>query len=204
MANRSHQSVDVAQRPDLLDLLGGQEVDVHSDGAGHPRVLAVLVHPVAVHREADVADEPQAHVLPGLLLQGAVQLHRVLVDLADGVAHVEQGQQPRRVPGRPGGQLPALHQHHVGPTLLRQVVEGADSDDATADDYDASLSLHGITGTSLLPGRHDRTATRRLARTPVTNRTPVTGEGTERPVLGFAVGPGRSGRIRSAGRARAR
>ena len=70
MADRSDQAVDVAQRPDLLDLLRGQEVDVDPDGACHARVLAVLVHPVAVHGETDIADESQPHVLPGLLPRG--------------------------------------------------------------------------------------------------------------------------------------
>ena len=142
MADRSDEAVDRAQRPDLLDLVRGQEFDVDPDGAGHSRVLAVLVHPIAVHCEPDVADEAQPHVLPGLLLQRAIQLHRVLVDLPDGVAHVEQGKQPRRMPGRSAGQLPALHQHHVRPSLLREVVERADSDDTAADDDDAGLGLH--------------------------------------------------------------
>ena len=142
VADRPDQAVDVAQRPDLLHLHGRQELDVDPDGARHARVLAILVHPIAVHREPDVADEPQAHVLAGLLLQGAVQLHRVLVDLSDGIAHVEQGEQPGRMPGRTGGQLPALHQHNVGPPLLREMVEGADSDDASADDDDASVRFH--------------------------------------------------------------
>ena len=142
MADRPDQAVGVAQRPDLLDLGRGQELDLHSDGAGDARVLVVLVHPVAIHREPDVAHQPQPHVLSGLLLQGAVQLDRGLVDLADRVAHVEQGEQARGVPGRAGGQLPALHQHHVGPPLPREVVEGAGPDDAAADDHDTGMGLH--------------------------------------------------------------
>ena len=142
MADRPDQAVDVAQRPDLPDLGGGQELDVHPDGAGHARVLVVLVHPVAVHREPDVAHQPQPHVLPRLRLQRAVQLDGGLVDLADRIAHVEQGQQPRGVPGGAGGQLPALHQHHVGPPLPREVVESAGPDDAAADDHDTSMGLH--------------------------------------------------------------
>jgi len=42
----------------------------------------------------------------------------------------------RRVPCRAGRQLSALEQHDVGPAGLRQVVEHARTDDASADDDD--------------------------------------------------------------------
>ena len=43
---------------------------------------------------------------------------------------------------RAGGQLPALDQHHVGPPLPGEVVEGAGPDDAAADDHDTGMGLH--------------------------------------------------------------
>ena len=65
----------------------------------------------------------KADVLAGLGLEALVEIDRVLVQLADRVAHVEERQQPGRMPGRTGGQFRALHQHHVRPALLRQVIK---------------------------------------------------------------------------------
>ena len=89
----------VTERPDLAHLARGQELDADPDGARDPCVEPVLVHAVAVRREADVADRTETDILPRLALELRVEPHRVLVDLPDAVAHVEQGQQPRGVPG---------------------------------------------------------------------------------------------------------
>ena len=83
------QPLHVAQRPDRLDVARGQELDPDPDGARDPGVEPVLVHPVAIGREANVADRAEADVLTGLALELGVEPHRVLVDLPDAVAHVE-------------------------------------------------------------------------------------------------------------------
>ena len=88
-----------------------QDVDVDADRPRHAGVVHVLVPAVLGAREADVGADREADALPGLRLQRLVERHRVFVDLADRVAHVEERQQPGRVPGRAGGQLLALHQH---------------------------------------------------------------------------------------------
>ena len=71
---------------------------------------------------------------PVSLRQALVEVDRVLVQLADGVAHVEQRQQSRGMPGGAGGELGALDQRDVRPALLRQVIERAHADHAAADD----------------------------------------------------------------------
>ena len=87
------EPVHLTERPDRPDLARGQELDADPDGARDPGMEPVLVHAVAVRRETDVADRPETDVLPRLALELGVQPHRVLVDLPDAVAHVEQRQQ---------------------------------------------------------------------------------------------------------------
>ena len=139
------EAVRVAERPDRLDFVRGQELDADPDGARDPRIEPVLVHPAAVRREADVADRPEPDILPRLALELRVEPHRVLVDLPDAVAHVEQGEEPRRVPGGAGGELRALAKDHVRPALAGEVVERRDAEDAAADDDDPGMGLHGPT-----------------------------------------------------------
>ena len=131
------QPVGIDQRPEVLDFFDGQHVAFHADGVGGAAVPVVLVHPLFVHGQTQVAGVVEAHRLPGFVLEGAVQLDRILVQLADRIGHVEQRQQPRSVPGRPGRQLRALKQDAIIPAFLGQMVEGRYADDAPADNNDA-------------------------------------------------------------------
>ena len=142
MADRADQALDVAERPDFLDLPRRQELDLDPDRRRDAGILVVLVHAVAVQRETDVGDLAEADALAGLSLQRLIQRDRVLVDLADRVAHVEQGQEARGVPGRTRGQLLALDQHHIRPALSGQLIEGGDADRAAADHHHARMALH--------------------------------------------------------------
>ena len=98
VADGAHQAVNVAQGPEVAHLVRFQKLHPHADGAGGGRVLTVLVHALLAHSQADVADLPEADVLTGFSLKLLIQVDRILVNLADAVAHVEQRQQPRRVP----------------------------------------------------------------------------------------------------------
>ena len=100
MLDRADDASGLIERPDLLDLRGGQEPDVDADGGGDAGVIAVLVHAVGRAGEADVRDLLEADMLPSLALEGLVELHRIFVNLADGVADVEQRQKARSMPGR--------------------------------------------------------------------------------------------------------
>ena len=143
MVDGAHQTVDVTERPKLPHLLRRQEIDPHAYGAGGGRVLAVLVHALGAHRQTNVAHLPKADRLAGLRLKPLVELHRVLVDLANAVAHVEQRQEAGGMPGGAAGQLTLLQQHRLGaPALLRQVVKGADADDPAANHDNPRLRPH--------------------------------------------------------------
>ena len=145
----AEKAVSLAERPDRLDLVRRQHVDLDADRPRHAGVIHVLVPAVAGAGEADVGDFPEADILAGLGLEPVVECDRVFVDLAHRVGQVEQRQQPRRMPGRARGQLAPLDEHDVRPALLRQVIEGGDADDASADDHRAGVGFHGthrITG----------------------------------------------------------
>ena len=69
----------IDQGPQRLDLGRGDDAKRHANGVGHTTVLEVLVHPVLVGRQPQVAGDMKAHILPGLGRQTLVQVHRVLV-----------------------------------------------------------------------------------------------------------------------------
>ena len=90
MHDAADEAVDVAQRPELQDFIGRQEANVDADRLGRRRILIILVHAIPVHRQADVADPCETDRLAGLFLELRVQVHRILVNLTDAVAHVEE------------------------------------------------------------------------------------------------------------------
>ena len=123
MLQRAQDAVRVAQRPDLLHLLGGQQLDLDAaDRLRDAGIVAVLVEPVGGAGEADVGHRPETDRLPRLGLERAVEVDRIFVDLTDRVAHVEQRQQAGRVPGRTGCQFLALDEDAVRPALLHEMV----------------------------------------------------------------------------------
>src|SRR5271155_3445667 len=67
--DRADDSLDVAERPDLLDLLRRQELHLDADRRGDAGVIMIFVHPVAGAGEADVRDLAQANVEAGLLFE---------------------------------------------------------------------------------------------------------------------------------------
>ena len=117
MLDRADDSVDVAERPDLLDLLRGQELDLDADRGGDSGVIVIFVHPVAGAREADVGDLAQADVEAGLFLERPIEADRIFVDLPDRIAEIEERQEARRVPGRARRQLLALDENAVAPAF---------------------------------------------------------------------------------------
>ena len=75
---------------------GRQPLEGDADGLGGRGVELELVHPRPGLRHAQVADDREAGVEAGLGLERLVELHRVVVDVAGRVAHVEERQQARR------------------------------------------------------------------------------------------------------------
>jgi hypothetical protein len=142
MLDGADDPVDVAERPDRLDVSRRQEADVDPDRARHPGIVAVLVHPVGGAGQADVRDPPEADALAGLRLQRRIEADRIFVQLADRVAQIEQRQQAGGVPSGAGGELVALQQHDVAPAEPGQVVERADADHAATNDDNPRVGLH--------------------------------------------------------------
>ncbi len=142
MPDGADHAIRLAERPELLDLCGRQHLDVDANGLGDALVGHELVEAVAGAGEADVRDLLEADRLAGLRFEGLVERDRVFVDLADRVAHVEERQKARRMPGRAGGELLALDEHDVAPALLGEMIERADADDPAADDDHPSLRSH--------------------------------------------------------------
>ena len=143
MLDRADDSVDVAQRPNVLDL--GRRQELHLDAAdrrGDAGIIIVLVEPVAGAREADVGHLAQADVEARLLFERLVESDRIFVDLPDRITEIEQGQKPGRMPGRAGGQLLAFDENAVGPTLLDEMVERRDADHAPADHHRPRMRSH--------------------------------------------------------------
>ncbi len=130
------------QGPQLAHLRWAYHLKGHADGIRGTAVLLILIHAIAAGRQAQISGDVKAHVLTGLGGQPLVEVDGVFVQLADRVAHVEQGQQARRMPGRSRGQLRALQQHRVAPTFQGQMVERADADHTATDHYDAGMSFH--------------------------------------------------------------
>ena len=133
---------ELDQRPELLHFLRRDDLEWDADGVGGTAVLLVLVHAVTAGREAQIPGDVEAHVLSGFRRQALVEIDRILVQLPDRVAHIEQRQEAGGVPGRAGGELGALDQHHVRPPFFRQVIERADAYRAASDDHDAGMSFH--------------------------------------------------------------
>ena len=141
--DRAYDALDIAQRPDFFDLARGQKLHVDAaDGRGDAGVIMVFVHPVARACEANVGDKAQADVEAGLFAEAPVEGDRILMDLAYGIAEVEQRQQTRRVPSGARGQLLAFDEDAVAPAFLDEMVERRDADDPAANDYRPRMRSH--------------------------------------------------------------
>ena len=143
MEQRAHQALGLAERPQLGDFFGPDHLEGHADRIGGTTVLAVLVHALGLGGKAQIAGLVETHRLPGFGLEPLIEVDRVLVQLADRVAHVEERQQARGVPGRAVGEVGLLDQHRVRPPQLGEVIEDAAANDAAADHHRPGMATHG-------------------------------------------------------------
>jgi hypothetical protein len=146
MKNSAHKSVGIAQRPELLDFSRRQKLNIDAYRLGGRGVLVVLVHAIVVHRQPKIADLFETDGLPRLCFEFMVKIHRVLVHLADAIAHIEQRQQTGRMPGRTRGKLGLLDQDDVlAPALLCEVIQRAHSHNTAANDNYFCFIFHKFT-----------------------------------------------------------
>ena len=134
---------ELEQRPQLLHTLRCDYLEGNTDRIRGAAVLVVLVHARAAGCQAQISRDMKAHVLTGLGRQPLVEVDRVLVQLPDGVTHIEERQQPRGMPRGARGELAALDERHVRPAFPGQVIERAHPDRAAADHQDPNMRLHG-------------------------------------------------------------
>ena len=142
MLDGADDAVGLAERPDLLELRGRELVDLDADGLGDAGVIHELVPAVVGARQADVGAACEADMLAGFLLELAVELDRIFVNLPDRIGHVEERQEAGRVPGRAGGEFLALDQERVGHAFLGEVIERRNADDAAADHHHPRVGFH--------------------------------------------------------------
>ena len=140
----AHQSLRIRQRPQCPYLVGADHLERHPDGVRGAAIFPVFVHAVAVGREPEIAGDVEAHILPGFGFERLVEVHRVFMDLPDAVAHVEERQQARRMPGGARRQFGLFQQHGIRPAKLREVVGDRDADAAAADNHCPGMSAHGL------------------------------------------------------------
>ena len=162
--HRTHEVLRIEDRQELLGLLGGDQLGLHPEVAAARMGHAEPVHALGGVGQHHTTGDVDTAVLTRHLLDLLVQLDRVLLQLGDVGIAVEGVHPTGGVPGRPGGQLGAFHEHHVGPAGLGEVVEHGGADDATADDDDLGVCFHDVAFTRLsrassLDGRRCRVGT---------------------------------------------
>jgi hypothetical protein len=134
-------------------------------------------------REIKGAGLKDTATLAGLLLQLLVKRHRVVLEPADIGGIMETMDVRRGVPGRAGGELVALQQHHLGPAKLGQVIQNGTADQAAADDHCLCMCAHAEIPSWQTPRSGDAAAKRndpcRCSRARLGNcQTPVWTRGT--------------------------
>ena len=133
----------IEQRKQLLRLLRRDHLElVHTQVPTAGNRHAQPVHTVLVRGERDPTRQVDAAILARALLDLAVQLHRVLLQLGDVRVSVERVHAPGRVPRRAGRQLLALDQHNVVPAVLGEVEQHRSADHSPADHDHLCRSLH--------------------------------------------------------------
>ncbi len=92
MEDASNKPIGVAQRPKLMDLRSSQELNVHTNCSCGRGVLVILIHAIIVHCQPKVANLVKANGLACFGFEFPVQLDRILVNLADAIAHIKERQ----------------------------------------------------------------------------------------------------------------
>ena len=146
----AQEVVGAHQRMEVPDLPGGD----HLHAPEPERVVRIgqppeLRQAVPAVRDAHAADLPEPGRLPGLGFELGKEVAGVGAQLGVGVAGPRGADEPRRVPARAGGELPAFEKDDVGPSELREVPGDAGAGHPATDDHRAGalrqrLAHHGL------------------------------------------------------------
>ena len=103
-----------------------------------------LIHTCIGLRHAQVTDHSKPCVEACLFFQRLIEFHRIVVNMAGCVAHVEQGQKSSRVPCRARGQFIPLQQHHILPSRFCKMIGNRCANGTAADNQGFDMCLHDI------------------------------------------------------------
>ena len=131
------------QRPALADLGGREQIDLQSEGLAHRSAAIELLETRMGLCDADRTVLLEAGRLSGLGLERPVELRRVLGELGEVARGAQLADEPRRVPGRPAGQLLALEQDDIGDADLRQMIGDRAAGHTAADDDHVRMTGKG-------------------------------------------------------------
>ena len=90
MLDRADHAIGVAQRPNLLDLIRSQEFDIDANSSGDSRIVVILIQSVLGCRKPNVRNARKTDIELGFGFKTWIEAHRILVQLANGIAEIEQ------------------------------------------------------------------------------------------------------------------
>ena len=130
----AHQIVGMYERPALLQLVEVQNAGLDAHHRPHRRAAEHLLPALRVVGHGDRALCAETRRLAGLLLQLLEQASGVGGELREAECGAELRDESCGVPGGAAGEGSLLEDHHVADAAPRQVVGGAATDHAAADD----------------------------------------------------------------------
>ena len=83
--------------------------------------------------------------LTGFRLKCSVERRRLLVYLCHAQSTNEMGNEARRMPSRPGGELPFFNQNNVVPAFFGQSVEQPSTERTAANNHNPCMLIHFLT-----------------------------------------------------------
>ena len=125
---------------DALDLVGGQDVQVHPLIAPHADDLLELHQPFPRVPQPDRAGDVVVHRVIDLGPEFPIQFRAVALHVHDRPGGGEGRHVPRRMPGAACRQLVLFQKQAIRPAGLREVIQGRDADGAAPDDDDTGES----------------------------------------------------------------
>ena len=137
----THEERGIHEREQLGRLPGRDEFGLHPQVTPAGMHHLEPVHPLRGVGQLQPARHVDTAVLSRCSLELRIQFHRVPLEIGEVDVAVVGVDVTGRVPGRSGGQLETLDQHHVGPSRLGQVVQHRAPDHATTDHHDLGLRL---------------------------------------------------------------
>ncbi len=160
----SQEPLGRGERPQLADGLGGDDVRLGPVVTCHRRRVRDLVHPAGRSGEGQGAAAVVSDRHAGLRLEPRVGVDAVAGELGHGMRPADPGQQPGRMPARPGGDPLALEDEDVGHPQPGEVIGGARARHA-APDHDRTDAAREVPVARLRgePRRGDRVVEQRLA-----------------------------------------